>query len=239
MIAAGIAAMLLLFLPSMGTRADSNPNPGVIPVNVSPHGMTYGQWSAAWWQYVYSLPNSDSPLFDATGAHCAVGQTGNNVFFLAGAVSGGTQAQSCTVPAGTMLFFPVLNAEIDNGCPLVTPPMSVTDLRSSAKAAADAATSLHASIDGVAVQNVSSYRVTSPVFSFTLPATLDNLCTFFGGTVSGTTVSPAVGDGYYLMLAPLPPGQHILTFGGTFPPPFGPPPNGFTLDVTYHLTVEP
>jgi hypothetical protein len=225
------AAILLLLLPSVGTHADSNPNPRVLPINSTPAGKTYGQWSAAWWQYVYSLPNSVSPFFDGTGAHCGVGQGGSKVFFLVGVAP--TATQSCTVPAGTTLFFPVLNVESDNVCPLVTPAMTVVELRSLAKSLMDAATNLHASIDGVPVQDVSSYRVTSPVFSFTLPATIDNLCTAFGGTVAGTTISPVVGDGYYLMLAPLPPGTHTLKFGGAVPSV------GFSIDNTYQIKVSP
>jgi hypothetical protein len=233
----GVAVALLMLSPAAVAQADTNPNPGIVPINSQPGGMTYGQWSAAWWQYAYSLPNSDSPLFDATGGHCAVAQpfvAQSKVFFLAAAVFGGTQTESCTVPAGTMVFFPVLNAEVDNGCPVVSPPLTVADLASAAKSLIDPATNLHASIDGRAVQNISSYRVTSPAFSFTLPAASDNLCTFFAGSASaaaapGSVVSPVVGDGYYLMLAPLSSGQHTITFGGEVP--------GFTLDVIYKLTV--
>ena len=44
--------------------------------------------------------------------------------------------------------------------------------------------------------------------------------------------APAMTDGYWVMLAPLSPGQHTLEFGGTV----GSPVN-FTLDITYNLTV--
>jgi hypothetical protein len=232
-----VAVALLYAAPATVAAADSSSTSGVLPINSHPAGMTYGQWSAAWWQYAYSLPNSSSPLFDATGGRCAVGQpyiAHRKVFFLAGAVFGGEQSQSCTIPAGTMLFFPLLNIELDNGCPLVNPPLAVAQLRSAAQSAIDQVTNLHASIDGRAVENLPSYRVTSPVFSFTLPATGDNLCAAFSesnpSAVPGATVSPVVGDGYYLMLAPLPRGQHTIRFGGAVP-------SVFSLDVTYEVTV--
>jgi hypothetical protein len=42
-----------------------------------------------------------------------------------------------------------------------------------------------------------------------------------------------VADGAYLLVAPLPPGQHTIRFGGTgF---FG---GDFSQDITYHLTVS-
>ena len=59
----------------------------------------------------------------------------------------------------------------------------------------------------------------------------DNVAQSFGCDVSGL-VDPVVADGYYLMLAPLTPGQHTLNFGGTIGDPIN-----FTLDITYNFTV--
>jgi len=42
---------------------------------------------------------------------------------------------------------------------------------------------------------------------------------------------PAVADGYWLMLAPLSPGEHQVHFSSGRP--------GFSLDVTYDLTIIP
>ena len=50
---------------------------------------------------------------------------------------------------------------------------------------------------------------------------------------SAGSTSLSAADGFYLMLAPLRPGQHTLHFGGTFGDPIN-----FTLDITYHLTVQ-
>jgi hypothetical protein len=50
-----------------------------------------------------------------------------------------------------------------------------------------------------------------------------------------TLVSPAVSDGIWLMLRPLPPGPHTIRFGGSFPVIGG----VFQLDITYHVTVTP
>jgi hypothetical protein len=92
---------------------------------------------------------------------------------------------------------------------------------------------LHASINGVSIP---AYRAQSAVFSYTFPAT-NNLYQFFGLNVPGaewpsTTVFPAVSDGYWVMIDPLPPGTYTLKFGGIFN-------NGFGVDVTYHLTIAP
>ena len=59
-----------------------------------------------------------------------------------------------------------------------------------------------------------------------------------GGLVnlSGVTFDPVVSDGYWLMIAPLPPGAHEISFGATvYVPEWD---YGFTVDVIYHITVE-
>jgi len=77
---------------------------------------------AAWWQYAFSIPVHNpsnfsqflNPLFDETRTDCAVGQANNPVFFLVGVFNiSGKATRTCTVPAGKMLFFPILNVEAD------------------------------------------------------------------------------------------------------------------------------
>jgi hypothetical protein len=47
------------------------------------------------------------------------------------------------------------------------------------------------------------------------------------------TYEPTVADGFYLLLAPLKPGPHTITFGGTGLFLGGP----FAQEITYHLVV--
>src|SRR5262245_57270273 len=56
-------------------------NADVFPVHSHPFGMTYGQWSAAWWQWATSLSADHHPLFDT--ADLSTGQSGH-VWFLGG-----------------------------------------------------------------------------------------------------------------------------------------------------------
>jgi hypothetical protein len=65
--------------------------------------------------------------------------------------------------------------------------------------------------------------VESPLFTFVVPQ--DNVLAVPPG------MGQSVSKGVYLMLAPLSHGQHVLHFGGTFLD------SGFTLDITYNLTV--
>ena len=59
-------------------RADGNSNPGILPINSTSHGKTYGEWTAAWWQWALSIPAERNPFFplDPTGEFCGEGQSG-------------------------------------------------------------------------------------------------------------------------------------------------------------------
>jgi hypothetical protein len=84
---------------------------------------------------------------------------------------------------------------------------------------------LKASLDGQAIAiDKSTYRAQSPAFGLLL---LDHNLLGLGAGV----YHPAVADGYYVLLAPLSRGSHVLKFGGVDG-------SGFVQDVTYHLMVK-
>jgi hypothetical protein len=247
-----MAALIAFSSTTAFAQKGGNANPGVIP----PNSGQYADLSAQWWQWalgqpVTNNPATTNPLLDTTGvaAHNGQPQQGN-VFFLAGLISlsSGLVAKAertITIPTGTRLFFPILNSEADNVG--VSPPLSVAELRVGAAFLPNSVTSLFASIDGVPLQNLSAYRAISPVFSFTLPPnnvagnSVNLYYALTGGAinVSGTQ-TPAVADGFYLLLTPLTPGHHDLHFGGTTQIlDANGNPATFELDITYHITVTP
>lgn len=214
--------VLALLLASSGVQAAGrNPNPGVIPPDGTYRGLSYGEWGAQWWSTAFSIPvvDGDHPLFSggAFGEH-------QGVVFLA-AVGGGATID-VTIPAGSALFFPVLNAE----CSVIEPdPFHGDDegeLRACANGHIDNTSGLSATIDGVPVNGLDAYRVESPLFEFG-PLPEGNLF----GAPAGTT-SLSVDAGVYLLLAPLKPGGHTVHVTGTFDE------FGFTIDTTFHITVE-
>jgi hypothetical protein len=241
----GVAALfslivgLCLVIPV--AQADvANSNPGVLSPEATHYGKTYGEWSASFWQYLYSIPSSLNPALDPTGAQCGVDQSGP-VFFLVGTfttttpvpggdVFGTANRGSCTAPAGAALFFPILNAECSTAEGNGT---TDAELRACAVGFIDSATNLAAEVDGVSIQGLHNtkttiYRAQSPLFTFDLPA--HNILGLRPQS------SPSVSDGVYLMLAPLTPGQHRIHFHGQAP--LSPTAN-FVLDVTYDkLTVR-
>ena len=59
----------------------------------------------------------------------------------------------------------------------------------------------------------------------------DNLFVYFGYAVIAGP-HECVADGYWALLPPLSVGKHTIRFAGGYS-------SGFTLDVTYHITVKP
>lgn len=232
-ISALLLSALVLLLAAVPAQADSpNLNPGILPPNSTPHDLTYGDWTARWWQWVLSIPADRNPLTDATGEFCDEGQSGP-VWFLAGTFETSAE-RSCTMPQGKHIFIPVFNWIFGSGvfdCDPTVPGVEcdVEALQAAAAANTEAAEILEVTIDGKAVQNVSAYRAFSPEpFPITYP---DNSVT---GVPAGTYY-PQVSDGYWLMLKPLKKGEHTITIHVLAPDTiFG------TIEYTIvtHLIVE-
>src|SRR5262249_48760094 len=181
----------------------------VVPTNAA-FGKTQSskQLSAQWWQWVLSIPVSDNPLLDATGADCMVGQRGAD-WFLAGTV-GAAATRSCEIPEGRSLFFPVANTssfDTPNACGQGPEPLPSSFYRAINAAFIDGITNVSVVLDGQAVTTL--HRERSEVFDISLPA--DNVflgaC---GGDLPAGSYSPAVDEGIYVRLNPLAPGPHTL-----------------------------
>lgn len=201
----------------------SGHNPGVLPPHARAFGRTYGEWAAAWWQWVFSIPAASNPQLDETGEFCHLGQSGR-VWFLAASFGFGTWERECEVPVGKGLFFPIVPAVF------WAPEDGATEkaVRAEANAAMDGVTFLECTVDGVPLKNLFDYRAESP--AFTLP---DTLLVDFGFDEGDRF--PAVADGYWIMLAPLSRGKHVINFRMAITKgPFA----GAEHDVTYFLTVR-
>lgn len=206
----------------------SSAPPSIAPIQSHPHGHTYSAWAAAWWQWALETPTSVNPVLDTTGEHCAEGQTGR-VWFLAGTFGNDTVERSCTVPTGTALFFPLINAFY--GAFLNDPPETRTEEFLRAQVMCDNVVLL-AEINGVAVNNPLQYFEQSPLFDVQLPE--DNVFGVGEDVVPELLLSPSVDAGYYLFLRPLPPSTYTVHWVASQSCPFG----DFAQEVTYHLTVR-
>ena len=205
---------------SNAAPAGSLGNPNVMPPSSSLGGKSYAEWSVAWWQWTLSHPFSQ--FDDPNGQFFASHQSGS-VWFLTGAL--GPVVRNLTMPSETYLLCSLFLFENDFPCPDTTfhpaAGQSMQDfLTAGAKAIVDGITPPSLEVDGVALQNLTSYRATSKLFSFTGDLSMQ---ANFDACITGAS-QVAVSDGYLVILKPLPPGTHTLHFSG-----FG--------DVIVHLTV--
>ena len=248
--------ILVCILVAAGTLAAQG-NPGgnynsqgsganVLNYIVSPNSIvfskTFSEWDASWQQWAYSIPVTNHPLFDK--GDCSVGQSGM-VWFLGGKFCDNSYncsyqnvQRTCSVPAGKFLYFPVANGE-DSAIEESTSEhpgdisyQQIAYLRQFEDPWLVSPPVEFASIDGIPVPDLMRYSVQSNVFSFTIPE--DNYLKVVYGQPNdypAGTYYPAVDQGQYLMLAPLPPGRHVIQFGAAWS-------TGFAFDVTYTVNVQ-
>jgi hypothetical protein len=211
-----------------------NPNRALFAVDAEPFGKSMATWGELASQWVYAQPLDRSPLFDPTGANCAVDQHGP-VWYIARIagppVFSGTR--HCTIPGEKALFL-YIGAVVDTyPCPPEfnfepAPGQSLYEfLSADAKAGLDTVDFLEVSLDGKAVKNVFDYRNAS-----------DNLFAIKGDLslrepldpcITGDW-QPAVVDGFFMMFKPLKRGEHIIRVHGTNT-------IGHDKTFTYFLTI--
>ena len=215
-----VVTVILLLITVSIASSRGNPNPGILPPNSRVQGLTYGEWSARWWQYVLSIPTPENPLTGGTGANCVFQRIGNVGLVAVDPLVG--QPIKCEVPAGMMLYLDILSAE----CSTLEPPPFYGGNEEELRACALGfnITDLQATIDGVDVQNLDQYVHLSPLFEFTVPE--DNIL----GAPAGS-IGESVSNGAHLMLAPLSPGEHTIYLHASVPE------LEFTVDMNFELTV--
>ena len=220
-IAVAAVALIGVAMVPVAQAHDDDRRPTIFPRDASPYGNTYGEWSARWWQWLMAIPTPQNPNFDTTGQNCGEGQAGP-VWFLGGAFASPAPTiglRTCTVPAGKAIIIPLTNTLYGAGAFDCEPtiPLKLCDLNALRQVAAadiDSRVPLpKVEIDGIRVDNVSDFRVQSPVMTLTYPD--DNVvAVLFATTVPGGTYTPNVSDGYFLILAPLSKGKHTIRQNG-------------------------
>jgi hypothetical protein len=81
----------------------------VFSADSKPYGLTYGDWTAKWWQWAYSVPKEVNPAYDDSGKYCSEGQSGP-VWFLTSTYKHPVE-RHCIIPAGKAILFTILNSE--------------------------------------------------------------------------------------------------------------------------------
>lgn len=197
-------------------------------------GKTYGEWSAGWWQWQEAnYPDFD---FGEGMVDCSLGQSGP-VWYLGGSFSTDPVRRECVEPLSRniRLFIPLVNAaDFDDESSCESDPCTVEEQREildgllseePAGLFTSVGCDLQIAVDGVpAVFSTPIVRTQSPPFEY-----------------AGNPEN--VADGFWVMLDPLPPGEHLIEFTGglcDIDTALSDPdqPTVFGVDVTYVLTVR-
>ena len=191
-------------LIALGSGAAAETVPGLEALVVMPGETVAGQPLAAhaneWWQWAFSMPDSESPIVDTVGSFCAVGQSGP-VWFLAGGYNTSRIERTCEVPADRHLFFPVINVvqmlypATEADCPAIMAEAAQNN---------DSFVYLKVILDGAELDRPERFRLAS-----------DRCFDPYARTPADAhapTDALAATDGFWIMLRPLAPGPHHLEF---------------------------
>lgn len=212
-----------------------DPSGPAFPPHAKPYGKSLGNWNAEWWLWMGQFPLADNPITDEDGSRGGADhQPDGPVWFLAGTF-GGEGTRTVEIPPGKGLLFPLINSVLWSpedcwwiGASNEPDPCTAEDLATFLEGQYGTAPQMTATLDGREIRGLSEYRATSDVFA--LEIVPDSFWTDVGYTPG--VRYPNVADGYYLMLKPLTPGEHILHFtvagadGTVF------------QDMTYYLNVR-
>jgi hypothetical protein len=227
------ACSLLVALAPAAAQAGQNSV--LYPKKSHPYGADIATWGERATQWIYRQPLDQSPLFDETGANCAVDQHGP-VWFIARIagppVFSGTR--SCTIPAHKALFL-YIGADVeDYPCPAFpgfepAPGQSLYEFLSGiARDVMDTVDFLEVSLDGRQLDDVLSYRYASDdLFGLTGDPSLQPV---LDPCITGSP-QQAVIDGFFMLFKPLEPGLHTIVVHGTNT-------IGHDKTFTYYLTIE-
>jgi hypothetical protein len=222
-----VAVVALAAAPAQAKKRTVSPR--VIPPQAMPYGVSYGEWSARWWQWMGTTV-VDPPM-GGIGGNTGEGQSGP-VWFLGtnydwtfdfdpAATQWGwaTADWTVTMPAGKALFVPLLHSFASD------PAMSEAELAASAQQWIGHVKDASVTVDGRALGNLSAYHCTSSLFQLEWVA----------GNLSQMDPSPptdSVSDGMWVMLAPLPVGGHVIHTWLDYD-------WGWSEEVTFHISVTP
>ena len=182
---------------------------------VSPPNKLVAKLGDKWWQWGFAIDTKKEvdPFNDLGQAGCDKGfqKKLDVVYFVGSGLKDGELVEhNCSIPLGTSILFPIANVACNS---LDAPPFfgaNEQEQRTCSKGFADKVINLEVIIDGEKLKNPEQYRVASPKGGFKFVAAKDN--PFFTPKGHGTGVS----DGFWVLMAPLSPGKHKISFKGTF-----------------------
>lgn len=241
-----VAATVLVSFCALISQVAASQNPEFF-TGASINGKPLEKLAQEYWQWFIGVPPIDQlPRDPVTNLHqCYLSYDKNNtVIFLLNAFDK-SYSSKCTIPSDTHLLVPLLIGECDPTVPEDrTKSGKIEDLWACAREADEPFDTWEVSLDGqVIFKKVGSDEVNSNLkdeilvrnsSKFTLKIPEGNAFEAPPGSY------PAVVDGYYLLLNPLPPGEHQLQYKIVYQEPSAGPLKKYVPgEAKYSLLVKP
>ena len=172
-----------------------------------PYGLSYGEWTVKWWQWLLSTPKSCNPLIDQSGENADVNQPNEHVWFLTGKLGSEDKnlpLRNCNIPIGRSILFPVINCEAN--------PIEYPELKTKEALIDHVVKDENTIVEKTCILNdipIDVQRVRSEPEIFDVNLNRDNIFNVNGGNTI------ACADGYWVFLRPLPRGEYELYFRGS------------------------
>jgi hypothetical protein len=206
------------------------------------YGASYAEWAGEWAAWLMTFmddPDCEHPYAEDTGS-CQHGQDpDSDVFFLASRLTSPITRTDCRIPAGKALFLALVALTSDHGLvPEEEVPADPEEADAQLHAAAHEDYEEIASrigeltlvVNGDSYEDFEQFVIDAAPYQYTHPEPWNASDCLDGPHYSGTYSGYV--SGCFVMLPPLPTGEHVLEFG-----PVGWP--GHTIGVRYDpLTVE-
>jgi hypothetical protein len=228
---------------------DSDP---LFSTTSSPYGTSFQEWTQKWWQWEMSIPRVNNhnyekileAKYDATKdikdkyqeVDCSYKQVPSSpVFFLPYVLKekGRVASHTCTVPEDKAIMIGIDNGLMDNGDPKFR-DAPISELITAVIETNKFPNPFKITLDGIPLNftNDEKFKVTSIPFKLELKE--GNRWDEPEGKWD------AVADGWYLILKPLDPGNHVLKYdtGYVIREGEGGQPEGYEQSVTYNIIVN-
>jgi len=174
--------------------------------NDKPYGLTYGQWTVKWWQWIWSIPDSKSPLRDNTGKNADINQPEKDVWFLVGTWATEEMltipTRKITIPSGRSILFPIINCEANS--------IEYPDLKTDE----DIVNHVVNDENTIVLKEVYINNIRIPIQRIRSDPILFPLKIPQRNNKEEYLETKASADGYWLFLKPLPEGRYNINFKG-------------------------
>jgi hypothetical protein len=186
----------------------------IVPPQHNFRGLSYGDWASVFWKWLLS---------DLA--------QGGSVYFLRGNVDleapiVRTEREMVTIYSDTGIFFPIIctvTSKLDH-------PKAISDMirREHSADSERKPLALRAVIDNIEIPNPENYYAETPEFILSAPKSYPLRRQF--KPIFRTGKAAAVSAGYWILLRPLPIGEHTINFEGADK-------DGFKTSGIYSITV--